>query len=30
MCRTQLSQGTGLAVYHPMELLAAALFRPKA
>jgi glycerol-3-phosphate dehydrogenase subunit C len=25
MCRTQLAHGTGLAVYHPMELLAAAL-----
>jgi len=25
MCRTQLAHGTGLAVYHPMELLAVAL-----
>jgi FAD/FMN-containing dehydrogenase/Fe-S oxidoreductase len=25
MCRTQLAAGTGLPVYHPMELLAAAL-----
>jgi glycerol-3-phosphate dehydrogenase subunit C len=25
MCRTQLAHGTGLAVYHPMELLAAAV-----
>ena len=25
MCRTQLEKGTGLPVYHPMELLAAAL-----
>jgi Fe-S oxidoreductase len=30
MCRTQLAHGTGLPVYHPMELAAAALFRPKA
>jgi glycerol-3-phosphate dehydrogenase subunit C len=30
MCRTQLAHGTGLPVYHPMELLAGALFRPKA
>ncbi len=25
MCRTQLAQGTGLPVYHPMEILAEAL-----
>jgi glycerol-3-phosphate dehydrogenase subunit C len=25
MCRTQLAHGTGLPVYHPMELLAASL-----
>jgi Fe-S oxidoreductase len=25
MCRTQIAQGTGLPVYHPMELLAEAL-----
>jgi len=27
MCRTQLAQGTGLPVYHPMELLAESLHR---
>ena len=27
MCRTQLAHGTGLAVYHPMELAADALVR---
>jgi FAD/FMN-containing dehydrogenase/Fe-S oxidoreductase len=30
MCRTQLAAGTGLPVYHPMELLAEALARPAA
>jgi hypothetical protein len=25
MCRTQLAAGTGLPVYHPMELLAQSL-----